>query len=51
MNWKGVNTQATLVNKEYKKGISIEKDELKILERKHVYREEGIEKWSLVITP
>lgn len=51
VNWKGVNTQATLVNKEYKKGISIEKDELKILERKHVYREEGIEKWSLVITP
>ena len=51
VNWKSVNTQATLVNKEYKKGISIEKDELKILERKHVYREEGIEKWSLVITP
>lgn len=51
VNWKGVNTQATLVNKEYKKGISINKDELKILERKHVYREEGIEKWSLVITP
>lgn len=51
VNWKGVNTQATLVNKEYKKGISIEKDELKILERKHIYREKGIEKWSLVITP
>lgn len=51
VNWKGVYTQATLVNKEYKKGISIDKDEIKMLERKHVYREEGIEKWSLVITP
>ena len=51
VNWKGIYTQATLVNKEYKKGISIDKNEIKILEKKHVYREEGIEKWSLVITP
>ena len=51
VNWKGVYTQATLSNKEYKKGIGIDKTDIKILERKHVYREEGIEKWSLVITP
>ena len=51
VNWKGIYTQAILVNKEYKKGISIDKNEIKILEKKHVYREEGIEKWSLVITP
>lgn len=51
VNWKGVYTQATLINKEYKKGIGIDKTDIKILERKHVYREEGIEKWSLVITP
>ena len=51
VNWKDVYTQTTLVNKEYKKGISIDKHEMKILERKHIYREDGIEKWSLVITP
>ena len=39
------------LTKEYKKGISIDKNDIKTLEKKHVYREEGIEKWSLVITP
>ena len=51
VTWRGIKSKATLITKEYKKGISIDKDEIKILERKHVYREEGIEKWSLVITP
>lgn len=50
VKWNGVYTQATLVNKEYKKGISIDKEEIIILERKRVYRENVIEKWSLVIT-
>mgnify|MGYP002519675252 CR=1 FL=1 len=51
VKWKGVYTQATLVNKEYKRGISIDKEKIRILERNHIYREDGIEKWSLVITP
>lgn len=51
VTWKGVKSKATLVTKEYKKGISIDKNDIKMLEKKHVYREEGIEKWSLVITP
>ena len=51
VTWKEVKTVATLVTKEYKKGISIDKNDIKTLEKKHVYREEGIEKWSLVITP
>lgn len=51
VTWKSVNTRATLVSKKYKKGVSIDKADLKLLEKKHVYREEGIEKWSLVITP
>ena len=51
IKWKGVYTQATLVNKEYKRGISIDKEKIRILERNHIYREDGIEKWSLVITP
>lgn len=51
VTWKNVKSSAVLINKEYKKGITIDKEEMKELERKHVYREEGIEKWSLVITP
>ena len=51
VTWKEIKSKATLVTKEYKKGISIDKENIKILERKHVYRENGIEKWSLVITP
>ena len=51
VTWKGIKSKATLVTKEYKKGISIDKNDIKTLEKKHVYREEGIEKWSLVITP
>ena len=51
VKWKGVYTQVTLVNKEYKRGISIDKEKIRILERRHVYRENGIEKWSLIITP
>ena len=51
VTWKEIKSKATLVTKEYKKGISIDKNDIKTLEKKHVYREEGIEKWSLVITP
>lgn len=51
VTWKGIKSKATLVTKEYKKGISIDKNDIQELEKKHVYREEGIEKWSLVITP
>ena len=51
VTWKGIPTKAILIKKKYKKGITIDKEDILILERKHVYREEGIEKWSLVITP
>ena len=51
VTWKGIKTQTKLITKEYKKGISINKDDIETLEKRHVYREEGIEKWSLVITP
>ena len=51
VTWKGIYSKAVLVEKEYKKGITIDKYEMKKIEKDHVYREEGIEKWSLVITP
>ena len=43
MNIKNLNPDSECVNKD--------KNDIKMLEKKHVYREEGIEKWSLVITP
>lgn len=51
ITWKGIKCVSTFIAKEYGKGITIDKDEIKKLEEKHVYREEGIEKWSLVIAP
>lgn len=46
--WKEIKTQSYFIEKKYKKGITIDKEE--ILKKKHVYIEEGIEKWSLIIT-
>ena len=51
VTWKGIKSTAILIEKEYKKGIKIDKYEILKLEKKHVYRKEGIEKWSLIITP
>lgn len=51
VTWKGIKTQSYFIEKKYKKGITIDKEEMIKLENKHVYREESIEKWSLIITP
>ena len=51
VTWKEIKTQAYFIEKKYEKGITIEKKEINKLEKKHIYREEGIEKWSLIITP
>lgn len=39
VTWKDVKTWAKLITKEYKKGISINKDEIKTVEKMHVSRE------------
>lgn len=51
VTWKDIYSKAVFIEKEYEKGITVDKYEMKKLEKNHVYREEGIEKWSLVITP
>lgn len=51
VTWKDVTTKAYFIKKNYKKGITIDKEKMINLENKHIYRTEGIEKWSLVITP
>lgn len=51
VTWKSINTKVYLNTKEYQKGIEIPKQEFDKIEKNYVIREQGIEKWSLVITP
>ena len=51
VTWKGINTKSYLNTEEYRKGIEISKKEFNKIEKDYIKREEGIEKWSLIITP
>lgn len=51
VTWKDINTRVYFNTIEYEKGIVIPKKEFDKIENDYVIREEGIEKWSLVITP
>lgn len=51
VKWKGVKSHAFLNINYYRNVISISNDEFKNIENNHIIREEGIEKWSLIITP
>ena len=49
--WNGIKTIAKISLKEYKTGIKVDKDEIKYLEEHHIYRDEKLPKWSIVIPP
>ena len=51
VTWKGINTKSYLNTEEYRKGIEISKKQFNKIEKDYIKREDGIEKWSLVITP
>ena len=51
LTWKGMHSVTLLKTKKYEKGMKIEKNEMKVLEDKHIIRTEGIKKWSVLITP
>ena len=51
IKWNGVNMKAQLSTKAYEKGIKISDYEMENYVNKHIIRDEGIEKWSLFITP
>ena len=51
LTWKGIHSVTLLKIKKYEKGMKIQKNEMKILEDKHIIRTEGIKKWSVLITP
>lgn len=42
---------AQLCTKEYEKGIKISKYKMENYVNKHIIRDEGLEKWSIFITP
>jgi transposase len=51
LTWNNVNSITKICEVKYEKGLKIEKKEMNQLEEKHIFREEGLEKWSIVITP
>lgn len=51
ITWLGKKIKGFLSNKKYKSGIKISDYEVETEINPHIIREEGLEKWSLVITP
>ncbi len=48
--WKGVQSKGMLSDKKYEKGIQVTVSQIDFINR-HIIREKGLEKWSIVITP
>ena len=51
ITWIGKKIKGFLSLEEYNKGIKISNYEIETKINPHIIREEGLEKWSLVITP
>ena len=51
ITWKNVKMNGYLSTKEYETGIKISDYEMEAKINPHIIREEGLEKWSLIITP
>ena len=51
ITWKGINIKGKLSLFKYEKGIKISDYEMETKINTHIIREEGLEKWSVVITP
>ncbi|MDE5553126.1 MAG: hypothetical protein K2I67_01115, partial [Malacoplasma sp.] len=51
LTWKGKKSITKLKEVKYEKGLTVKKCEMKQLEKEYIVRTEGIEKWSVLITP
>ena len=51
VTWKNVKCNGSITFKKYNKGIKISDSEMKTYINPHIIREEGLEKWSIIITP
>lgn len=50
VTWKGIKCRGNICFEEYKKGKEVSNEEMKTADL-HIIREDGLEKWSIVITP
>lgn len=49
---EGINARGYLRTKEYETGVKVDEKELKLLKEEHIiYENEGIKKWSVLVTP
>ena len=51
LTWKNVKSVTKMKEVKFEKGLRVEKQEMKHLEENHIFRTEGIKKWSVLITP
>ena len=51
VTWKSVKCSGNISYKHYDKGIKVSDIEMNEKINPHIIREEGLEKWSIVITP
>ena len=51
LTWKEVKSITKLKEVVHKKGLTVDKKEMKELEEQYIIRTEGIKKWSVLITP
>ena len=51
IKWRGINIDGNLSMVKYEKGIKVSDYEMETEINPYIIREEGLEKWSLVITP
>ena len=51
LTWKNVKSKVKFITKEYEKGVSYSKEEMKQYEGVNIHRSETLKKWSILITP
>ncbi len=51
LTWKEVKAKVKFIIKEYEKGVTYSKDEMKQYEGVNILRNKELKKWSIIITP
>lgn len=51
LTWKNVKAKVKYITKEYEKGVTYSKEEMKQYEGVNIHRNEELKKWSILITP
>ena len=51
LTWNQIKAKVKYITKQYKKGVTYSKDEMKIYENINIHRNERLKKWSIIIAP